>query len=846
MSVISAAVSTHKALTSLSSALRGGASAAQHLSTGQAINSAADNALTFSMSNRMAAQIRGLAVANQNIQDGISLLDTAETAMEDLTTITQRMREMTILASNGTLNESDRSALDKEFQQLKKEMGAIVADTRYNDIPLLNPRGMVMHESTPARISGAGPVNVTSPASGTYTLFINGEAVAISLQQNESASARLNRIANTINQSFSVHGAVATPNAEGGLDLYTPDGRDLSAWFDSSISGLSAASFGLSTSGVAQVSNISLEEQITAYPTSFKGPDYLEFAGYGGSSENIGFSQTSSPSSVNGIFSVVNNVVYRGDGLVASVIGSIDPVKNGANGQPLRINFKPSFTNGGFEDSSVGSGSIPGWTVLNERIKLNGGSTIASFPTPSDTSAAPMGSGETSSVSAGVSYQTQITNTTASQGSQSLMMSSSGMTIDSYGVAHGPAIVSESPVYIKAADTISFDWKAQNGADNFDVYAYLLNADTGQTIELLNQTGSVTNWATKSVTVPATGNYKFVFISGTFDASGGRAAGAQLYIDNIVVSSQSQAFNPSASDIASFKALTTYNDSTPFTVSATINGISVTSAASIDRNSALDSLATQIATKLSNGSLRNIQVARSPSGLNLTSTLAGTPFTITQTTTSSSYRTLSTQTLTANQAPQDAIDGIANATTSSTGATVHSGTGTASTSLTFSQNLTIQAGANEGDTITLRLLDYGALDGDLDELLWDMNPREYAQAQIAAQASGSAWVSSSGLPIVKIDSLASANSARETLDRALNRLMADRADLGSQINRLTSAKSHSGGSQFVMSLSKSRMVDADYAQESSELAKWLIIQQTSTAILTQANASARTVLQLLK
>ena len=91
-------------------------------------------------------------------------------------------------------------------------------------------------------------------------------------------------------------------------------------------------------------------------------------------------------------------------------------------------------------------------------------------------------------------------------------------------------------------DTISFDWKAQGGSDAYDVYGYLLNTSTGATVELLNETGvwvnlASTNWATVSTTVPSSGTYKFVFVSGSFDSSGGQALGAQLYIDNIDVSS---------------------------------------------------------------------------------------------------------------------------------------------------------------------------------------------------------------------------------------------------------------------------------------------------------------------
>ncbi|MFN5700094.1 MAG: hypothetical protein ACK47V_05595, partial [Betaproteobacteria bacterium] len=95
---------------------------------------------------------------------------------------------------------------------------------------------------------------------------------------------------------------------------------------------------------------------------------------------------------------------------------------------------------------------------------------------------------------------------------------------------------------MKTGDSVSFDWKAQGGADAYDVYAYLLNVDNGTTVKMLDATGAsgamTTNWATVTTSVPADGNYKFVFVAGTFDATGGTAAGARLYIDNVVAPPQ--------------------------------------------------------------------------------------------------------------------------------------------------------------------------------------------------------------------------------------------------------------------------------------------------------------------
>jgi flagellar hook-associated protein FlgK len=254
-------------------------------------------------------------------------------------------------------------------------------------------------------------------------------------------------------------------------------------------------------------------------------------------------------------------MLYRGNGVQAKLVGEIDAVKNGQAGQPLRVNLTTAFQNGDFESSTAGAVQVDGWQVVNQRVRLGGTDTLAGYPTPTDTQAAPNGSGETASVSVGTSYATQVIDTGLPDNGLALRLNSDNASIDPYGVLHGPYVVSESAVSIQAGGSVSFDWKAQGGSDNFDVYAYLLNEDTGQTIELLNQTGGTTAWATETKTVNTAGSYKFVFISGTYDASGGQAAGAQLYIDNVTVQSTVPSFAPTESDLNNIKSLVNYSNS---------------------------------------------------------------------------------------------------------------------------------------------------------------------------------------------------------------------------------------------------------------------------------------------
>ncbi|MBM7869445.1 flagellin [Clostridium pascui] len=110
----------------------------EKLSSGKRINKAADDAAGLSISESFKSKVRGLDVAERNIQDGISLIQVADGAMEEITKTLHRMKEVSIQASNGTLTNEDRSALDKEFSQLSKSIDSIANETEFNGIKLLN------------------------------------------------------------------------------------------------------------------------------------------------------------------------------------------------------------------------------------------------------------------------------------------------------------------------------------------------------------------------------------------------------------------------------------------------------------------------------------------------------------------------------------------------------------------------------------------------------------------------------------------------------------------------------------------------------------------------------------
>ena len=110
----------------------------QRLSSGLRINSAKDDAAGLAISDRMTSQIRGLNQASRNAQDGISLAQTAEGAMGEITNMLQRMRELSVQAANGTNSPSDILSLQGEYDQLALEITRIAESTTFNGTAILN------------------------------------------------------------------------------------------------------------------------------------------------------------------------------------------------------------------------------------------------------------------------------------------------------------------------------------------------------------------------------------------------------------------------------------------------------------------------------------------------------------------------------------------------------------------------------------------------------------------------------------------------------------------------------------------------------------------------------------
>nr|WP_276917969.1 flagellin [Aneurinibacillus aneurinilyticus] len=188
----------------------------ERIGTGQRINRAADDPAGLAISERMRAQIRGLNMAARNAQDTISLVQTAEGALQGTHDILQRMRELTVQAGNGTLSSSDRQAIIEEMKQLEDEINRISKDTQFNSQNLLDGsftdksfqiganQGQSIGISIDASDTGALGIKnlhekLKAPEGASEALGLLDEAIKRVSSQRSQLGAYENRLEHTIN-----------------------------------------------------------------------------------------------------------------------------------------------------------------------------------------------------------------------------------------------------------------------------------------------------------------------------------------------------------------------------------------------------------------------------------------------------------------------------------------------------------------------------------------------------------------------------------------------------------------------------------------------------------------------
>ncbi len=199
------------------------ANAMERLGTGFRINSAADDAAGLQIANRLTSQTRGMAVAMRNSQDAISMLQTADGALDEISSIAFRMKDLATQSANGTNSAEDRTALDAEYQQLAEEVERIMTQTTFGGEVLLE--GGTLDDAIDFQI-GAGASetlefdastelgevataygalgDVTDAANSTTAIGAVDDLIASVGASRAKMGANVNRLEHTINNLASI------------------------------------------------------------------------------------------------------------------------------------------------------------------------------------------------------------------------------------------------------------------------------------------------------------------------------------------------------------------------------------------------------------------------------------------------------------------------------------------------------------------------------------------------------------------------------------------------------------------------------------------------------------------
>ena len=374
------------------------AKSVEKLSSGLRINRAGDDAAGLSISEKLRAQTKGLAQAQRNAQDGISMIQTAEGALNETHSILQRMRELTIQAANDTLADADRNAIKSEMGQLGQEIDRVATSTQFNGKNLLDgslsatksassfvtTAATALTGLTPSasnvsttQTAATGTYSVTISNAGSHstltgtgtaatgtnsagTLYVNGKSVTV------TNSESLGTIVNDINAS----GAGVTASIQSGKLVLTADHRGAANTITVTAagSGTTLADLGLATAAGATsattVTNTAGTDVVASYSVN------------GGAAQSMTFSATADTVSTgNGVSVDVSSMtasgtLSAGNNFTMNVADKQANLQIGANAQQtLAVGIEKMDTTG----LGIGSLDLSSSTAINGNDGLGDG-----------------------------------------------------------------------------------------------------------------------------------------------------------------------------------------------------------------------------------------------------------------------------------------------------------------------------------------------------------------------------------------------------------------------------------------------------------------------------------------
>ena len=213
MNVINTNIGALKASNAANQASKALGTAMERLSTGKRINSAKDDAAGLAIATSMTSQVKGMGQAIRNANDGISLAQTAEGALGELTNMVQRVRELAVQSASGTYGDTDRDNMQKEVDQLAAQIDSVMKNTKFN--------GVEVFDDGTANAGAARTVNIQASADSGQQIALTIDALDVSTMHDgtnvvasvDTASDAATTITNSDTLLTAISGARATLGA---------------------------------------------------------------------------------------------------------------------------------------------------------------------------------------------------------------------------------------------------------------------------------------------------------------------------------------------------------------------------------------------------------------------------------------------------------------------------------------------------------------------------------------------------------------------------------------------------------------------------------------------------------
>jgi len=910
MSVINTNISSMQAQSSVRTSGLNLSTAMERLSSGVRINSAKDDAAGLAISTRMTASIRGISAAIRNANDGISLTQTAEGSLSQISDNLQRIRELAVQSANTGNNASDRAAMNNEAKQLVAEIDRVASNTTYNGINLLDGSFQAQNLQV-----GAG----------------NGSNDRIAISISSAKSSALGVGSNSSYAASTVGAAVgSTALAASALNI---NGYSTGAAADDGVSYTLPATSGIAVA--AAINAISANTKVTATvgETSVAGVAVTNFSTVVDDGDvmvngvSIGaIAAASTAAGRGGQVAAAVNAISSQTGVTATFSTSTGAVAlNAADGRNITVTSTlgtaATGLASGVTSSMVGATSTSTAAVTGLTINGVNIDTVSADPTAVITqgyaaavpthatlvAAAASGSATPThaAVAAGdglTTYSTVAVTFLGLGAGQSATVN--GLTFTAKeamnATAVGAAFASIAASATTGASTalgtytgaMSADWAS--GTNSSGVVTFTAAA-FGTTTDTMAAASSTAGKATVAVSFQALAAGQAATVNGlTFTATAAMDATA---VGAAFASIAASATTGPSTALGTYSGTMSANWESGTNSTGTVTFIAASSSTTTDT----------LGTSTAPGQTESAVITFAALGAGQKATLGGLTFTATAAMTaaqvasafggltasdadgnttgaalgtysgtfSADYTTAaytpSATTITATSATASAVTGdiavtankfdnlatAINAKTTTTGVSAVNASGSVRLTSTGGLDLTGNTASVTGisgtvvtvDTnktvttrskVTLSTTDSGGI---------NVSGSTAAALTAAGLSEGSATVTATagaGVSSIDLTTATGSQAALTTLDSAINTITDSRAAMGAYQNRLTASISNLETTSMNLSASRSRILDTDYAKETTNLAKSQIIQQAATAMLAQANQSGQSVLALLK